>query len=266
MNTNKSEDFKSFTNEKFTSQEKDILEKNKKFFSADRKYVRAMLEIIDGNSDISIRILDWFVANYSKKNNTAYRIKINGVVNIFNVNIEYKKQLNGYSKQYFDPFCRKKKIIYSYKNNKSTSEINFVSSIGQLNFFQWAIRNKVIKYVQLHLKEIEHDMKETTKLNKEKKLAALLNASEDSDSDGDTSKIHDPDPVICSSKDINSLHISPNRKTSSCKSSSNKSSNSKSSNSKSDSDNRTRRQQLSRSVYDHGIKKSNIPIKLDFDS
>lgn len=261
MDSYKSEDFKSFTNEKFTSQEKDILEKNKKFFSADQKYVQAMLDIIDGNSNISIRVLDWFVANYSKKKNTAYKIKINSVVNIFNVNIEYKKQLNGYSKQYFDPFCRKKKIIYSYKNNTSVSEINFVSSIGQLNFFQWAIRNKVIKYVQEHLKEIENDMKETSKLNKEKKLAALLNANEDSDSDVDLTKNSDPDPVICSSSKIKSLHISPAKKTSSSKSSSNKLSNSKS-----DSDSRSRRQQLSKSVYDYGIKKSNIPIKLDFDS
>jgi hypothetical protein len=67
MDTNKSEDFKSTTNEKFTSKERDILEKNKKFFSADRKYIDIMLDIIDGPSDISIRVLDWFVANYSKK-------------------------------------------------------------------------------------------------------------------------------------------------------------------------------------------------------
>jgi hypothetical protein len=261
MNLNKSEDFKSYTDEKFTSKEKDILEKNKKFFSADQKYIQEMLDIIDGKSDISIRVLDWFVANYSKKKNTAYKIKINGVDNIFNVNIEYKNQLNGYSKQYFDPFCRKKKIIYSYKNKNWGSEINFVSSIGQLNFFQWAIRNKVIKYVQMHLKEIENDMKETSKLNKEKKLAALSNALDDSDSDTDIIRNDEADPVICSSDKINSVHISPAKKSSNCRSS-----NSKSSNSKSDSENsRSKRQQLSKSVYDHGIKKSNIPIKLDFD-
>ena len=251
MDAIKSEDFKSTTNEKFTSKERDILEKNKKFFSADRKYIDAMLDIIDGNSDISIRVLDWFVANYSKKNNTVYKIRINGTDNIFNVNIEYKNQLNGYSKQYFDPFCRKKKVIYSYKNNDGGKDINFVSSIGQLNFFQWAIRNKVIKYVQRHLKEIEEDMKETSKLNKEKKLAALSSAGNDSDINNDLHvRNDDPDPIICSSDKINSVHISPAKKIS---------------NSKSDSDNRNKRQQLSKSVYDHGIKKSNIPIKLDFN-
>lgn len=249
MDINKSEDFKSATNEKFTSKEKDILEKNKNFFSTDRKYIDAMLEIIDGKSDISIRVLDWFVANYSKKNNTIYKIKINGVDNIFNVNIEYKNQLNGYSKQYFDPFCRKKKVIYSYKNNDGCKDINFVSSIGQLNFFQWAIRNKVIRYVQLHLKEIENDMKETSKQNKEKKIAALKEI-DDEISDEDEKMNDDPDPIICSSDKINSLHISPLKK---------------SSNSKSDSENKNKRQQLSKSVYEYGIKKSNIPIKLDFE-
>jgi ribosome assembly protein YihI (activator of Der GTPase) len=249
MNTNKSDDFKSTTNEKFTSKERDILEKNSKFFSADRKYVDAMLDIIDGKSDISIRVLDWFVANYSKKKNIIYKIRINGITNYFNVNIEYKNQLNGYSKQYFDPFCRKKKVIYIYRNNNGGSVINFVSSIGQLNFFQWAIRNKIIKYVQLHLKEIEQDMKDTSKINKEKKLAMIM-TNNNVDSNIMPIINDDPDPIICSSDKINCLHISPVKR---------------SSNSKSDSDNRNKRQQLSKSVYDYGIKKSNIPIKLDFD-
>ena len=246
----KSEDFKSTSNEKFTSKEKDILEKNKKFYSADRKYINEMLEIINGESDISIRVLDWFVANYSKKNNTYYKIRINGREEFFYVNNEYKNQLNGYSKQYFDPFCRKKKVIYCYKNNDGGKDINFVSSIGQLNFFQWAIRNKVIRYVQTHLKAIECDMKETSKLNKEKKLYQL-NKSNNTDMIEKEIMISDePDPVICSSDKINNICISPIKKSSA---------------SKSDSENKSRRQQLSRSVYDVGIKKSNIPIKLDFD-
>ena len=108
MNDNRTEEFKSASNEKFTPKERDILEKNKNFFSSDPKYIKEMLEIINGESEISIRVLDWFVANYSKKNNTSYRIKINERDEYFYVNNEYKNQLNGYSKLYFDPFCRKK--------------------------------------------------------------------------------------------------------------------------------------------------------------
>lgn len=249
MNASTSEDFKSFNNEKFTSKEIDILEKNKKFFSTDRKYVQAMLEIIDGKSNISIRVLDWFVANYSKKNNTAYKIKVNSSDSIFNVHIEYKNQLSGYSKQYFDPFCRKKKIIYTYHANNGGKDINFLSSIGQLNFFRWAIRFKVIQYVERHLKEIETDMKETTKLNKEKKLASQNSSSTKIEHYNDNHRNNDADPIICSSEKILNVHISPLKKTLN----------------KTDSDTRSRRQQLSKSVYEHGIKKSNIPIKLDFD-
>src|SRR5271154_5760781 len=151
-----SEDFKLVkTTEKFNTTELEILAKNKKFFSTDRKYIDALLEIINGESNISIRVLDWFVSNYSKKKNTVYKIRINGKEDYFYVNNEYKNQLNSYSKWYFDPFCRKQKLIYSYKDKNNKNNISFYSSIGQLNFFQWAIRNKVIKYVQSHIKEIE---------------------------------------------------------------------------------------------------------------
>lgn len=247
-----SEDFKSASNEKFTSKEKDILEKNKKFFSTDRKYIDAMLEIINGESEISIRVLDWFVANYSKKNNTFYKIKINGKEDFFYVNNEYKNQLNGYSKLYFDPFCRKKKVVYTYRDKDNDKKsLSFISSIGQLNFFQWAIRNKVIIYVKLHIKEIEQDMKETSKKNKEKKAASnSINDNDDEDDIKEYIKNNDPDPVICSSDKINSLHISPMKKIVQPKS---------------ESDKKNKRQQLSKSVYEVGIKKSNMPIKLDFD-
>ena len=131
-----------------------------------------MLEIINGESTISIRLLDWFVSNYSKKYNTFYKIRVNDRAQFFYVHSEYKNQLHGYSKKYFDPFCRKnsKKVIYKYSSKLDNSKtITFLTSIGQLNFFQWAIRYKVIKYVQLHIKQIENDMKEVNKLNKERK-------------------------------------------------------------------------------------------------
>lgn len=248
MEIGRSEDFKSYSNERFSPRELDILEKNKRFFSSNPKYISLMLEIINGESIISIRLLDWFVSNYSKKYNTFYKIKVNGREEYFYVNNEYKNQLNGYSKQYFDPFCRKKKIIYTYRNKLDNKKIIFISSIGQLNFFQWSLRNKVITYVQRHLEEIEKDMKETSKLNKEKKMAILKEVSEKREKEHVVDDL--PDPVICSSDRINSVKISPV---------------SKKCDGETKSERRYRRQQLSRSVYDYGIKKSNIPIRLDFE-
>ena len=238
-------DFKSENN--FTPNELAILEKNKNFFSTNKKYVESMLKIINRDSDISIRILDWFVANYSKKNNTFYRIIINGRNSLFYVNNEYKNQLKGYSKHYFDPFCRKKKVIYTYKENKEV--IRFNSSIGQLNFFQWAIRNKIIVYVQKHINEIRNDMIKTFKLAKKKKLEAEKEAEKAELEVSEPEVYTKPDPVICSSDKVNSVQISSTIK----KTLMNKNSG------------KVKRQQLSKSVYDFGIKNSNISTVLDFD-
>jgi hypothetical protein len=240
-------DFKPFdSDDKFSSKEEDILARNQKFFSFDSKYIDTMLKIIEGKSNISIRVLDWFVANYSKKNNTYYKISISGSKSLFYVHNEYKNQLNGYSKLYFDPFCRKKKIVYRYQYDDR--DINFVTSIGQLNFFQWAIRNKVIKYVENNVEKIELDMKVTNKANREKKLNIVNEPESESEEEEDRSK---PDPAICSSDSISTFMISPNKKVSST--------------TRSDSEKRKKRQQLSKSVYQSGIKKYNVNICLDFD-
>ena len=184
------------TDKEFNSKELAILEKNKKFFSHDAKYVRTMLKIINGDSEISIRLLDWFVSNYSKKNNTSYTIKINDVKSSFVVHNEYKNQLNGYSKTYFDPFCRKEKIVYYYKDNNKRHRIAFNSSIGQLNFFQWAIRNRIIIYVQNHIEDIDRDMKITAKENKVKKELLLKEQLRLSEVFSNISDESDTNPIL----------------------------------------------------------------------
>ena len=101
--------------------------------------------------------IEWIVINYAEENNVFYIIRSGGVKRPFYVYTEYKNELNGYSKKYFDPFCRKRKIIYSYKvPGKPT--ITFISSIAQLNFFKWAIENKIVDYVIDHFDAIFKDM------------------------------------------------------------------------------------------------------------
>lgn len=94
---------------------------------------------------ISLRIIDWFVTNYSKK----YNIIIN---NNFIVFLEYKSQLKAYTKKIFDPFCRRQRIICCYHNTK----IN--TTLGQLNFFRWTIENNILEYVEQNTERIENDM------------------------------------------------------------------------------------------------------------
>jgi len=120
-----------------------------------------ILPIITSNSNISIRVLDWFVTNYSKKYNIIYNLNgqdINGD-KFFNVFLQYKCQLKSYKKKLFDPFCRKQRIAFHYDENKCV-----VTTIGQLNFFRWAIRYGVLKYVEDHLNEITTDMISSNKV------------------------------------------------------------------------------------------------------
>ena len=111
--------------------------------------INQMLPIIMGESKLSIRILDWFVTNYSKYKKVKYNL--NNVS--FNVWMDYKGQLKGYKKKLFDPFCRKKRIPFYYCQDKY-----IITTIGQLNFFRWAISNKIIDYVDNHFTEIYNDM------------------------------------------------------------------------------------------------------------
>ena len=108
-----------------------------------------MLKIINGESKISLRIVDWFTTNYAKKNYTVYDIEEKR----FKVYNDYKLKLKAYSKKRFDPFCRWDRISIPYKNNKEIQ-----TTIGQLNFFRWAIENSVIDYIEKNYDDIEVDM------------------------------------------------------------------------------------------------------------
>ena len=109
------------------------------------KYVQQMIDIIEGNSILSLRLLDWFVTKYSKKYNIKYNIDSNNFDfdNKFVVHISYKAQLRAYKKEHFDPFRRRKKFFYTFKQNN----VKIPTTIGQLHFFKWAFDNNIIDYV-----------------------------------------------------------------------------------------------------------------------
>lgn len=123
-----------------------------KFYSQSHN-LDQLLPILQGTSKISLRVLDWFVTNYSKQYDIIYNIKKGTTTRQMVVHSGYKAQLKGYSKKYFDPFCRKKRIYFEYAVGKEIE-----TTVGQLNFFRWAIENKIIDYVTEHLQTIVNDM------------------------------------------------------------------------------------------------------------
>jgi len=123
------------------------------FYIDHKEYILEIKNIVDQNNILSLRILDWFITNYSKK----FHIIIN---DNFNVYQSYKLMLKSFSKRYFDPFCRKNKIKFFFPE----SETDFIeTSCGQLCFFKWCFENNILDFVKKNLTIIEDDMKNSLK-------------------------------------------------------------------------------------------------------
>jgi len=113
-----------------------------------------LLSILQGNSEISLRLVDYFVTNYAKKMNTSFTKENRHFLVYFN----YKRELNAYSKRLFDPFCRRERIQF-----EARGQTPFVTTVGQLNFFRWFIEKEIYDYVLTNRESIEKDMNNTLK-------------------------------------------------------------------------------------------------------
>lgn len=135
----------------------DLLLKNLMDFYSNKENLQRMMRIINGETKISLRIIDWFVTNYAKKYYTVYELPSirNGKKETvrFKVYNDYKLKLKAYSKRRFDPFCRWERISVPYDEEKIME-----TTIGQLNFFKWAIENYIIQFIENNYEEIENDM------------------------------------------------------------------------------------------------------------
>ncbi len=133
----------------YTTQNSLLLKNLMSFYDKDNNLDR-MLGIINGESPISLRIVDWFATNYAKQRFTVYTLTSGRRFKVYN---DYKLKLRAYSKKRFDPFCRWDRITIPYKENKCIQ-----TTIGQLNFFKWALENEVVKYIEENYGDIEKDM------------------------------------------------------------------------------------------------------------
>ena len=160
-----------------------LFDKLKLFYNSDN--MGKLLPIINGETKLSLRIIDWFVTNYTKKNNIILynkkrkivtkkspksklesktkKTKYEYVDEQFNIFLNYKSQLKAYSKKNFDPFCRRERLNFFYDNDN-----HIVTTIGQLNFFKWGIENKVLDYIETHLEKIDKDMNTNIKREEDK--------------------------------------------------------------------------------------------------
>jgi|TARA_B100000902_G_scaffold10883_1_gene13285 hypothetical protein len=120
----------------------------------DRKInMESLVEILQDRSLVSLRMIDWFVTKYARKHSTYYVVEGKN----FSVYTNYKSQLKAYSKKQMDPFCRRDRVLLS----KHGSEI--ITTIGQMNFFRWAIENRILKYIYDNYDILDKEMKTDNK-------------------------------------------------------------------------------------------------------
>jgi hypothetical protein len=152
-----------------------------------------LVNILNGSSIISLRLIEYFVVNYVLKNKLKFNKSqyntdkkylvnnLNGIVykkqkkkventydNIFMVHDNYKSQLKQYNKKNFDPFCRSHRIKLFY-DTKSKENHYFDTTVAQLNFFKWAISNNILDYILDNLEAIEEAMSNYEKYIKQEK-------------------------------------------------------------------------------------------------
>lgn len=110
-----------------------LLEALRRFFEVP-DHTQQLKDILEHRRGVSLRNLEWFVTNYSRQTNVTYKTSTGRQ---FTVHVAYKSSLDGYSKKFFDPFCRTERIDFQ----------GFTTTVAQLNFIRWCIVNGIVDYI-----------------------------------------------------------------------------------------------------------------------
>ena len=161
-------------------------------FYANQPEIDKVLTYLNGEAPLSLRIIDWFVTKYSRKSFVRY--PLNGQE--FLVYLSYKGQLKAYSKQYFDPNCRRERIMFTIPHHEP-----FMTTIGKLNFFRWALESNILEYMEAHEEEIRTGynsyLKETIQIQKRNKTLSSTASSTSSTVSTDSMTDTRPADLLC---------------------------------------------------------------------
>lgn len=127
------------------SQEMIVIKNFESFFYQSNNY-EILLNFLQNQNKISLRVIDYFLTNYCQNNKV--------MLDKFNVYQSYKIQLKNFHKKYFDPCSRGLRVPFFYQKDKC-----ILTTICQLNFFKWFIENKIDKYVLENYEMIKKHMK-----------------------------------------------------------------------------------------------------------
>lgn len=175
-----------------------LLLKSLMTFFEDKKNVDIMVPIVTESSPVSLRVLDWFITNYSR-DHTKTIVKDELLLD-FDVYNSYKAQLKAFNKKLFDPFCRLhgsgkiKKFRFRYGSDRF-----IMTTTGQLNFFKWAIENNIIAYVMRHYDTIKADLKQKESRKRSSTTSSEVFTTSTSSAADDDVLLSSPTPMSSSS-------------------------------------------------------------------
>ncbi len=159
-----------FAENSLTVRQKTRLEQISPFYD-DEKVEKLLLPVVLQEYDISLRALDWFVVNYCKRKRIVAQTtgpQGREAINIFK---EYKDSLRHWRRRNFDPFRRRERVYFSWR------DVEYTTTVGQLNFLRWAEQKGVIAQARNNLGDVERDMLTTLGKSKQrrKERPVLLN-------------------------------------------------------------------------------------------
>ena len=135
-----------------------ILSNALKFYSKSDNYhkLRKIINHKPGknyeNGKVSLRLIDWFITNYTKENKTSIKKK-DGV---FIIHEKYKQMIKSYHKKKIDPFNRNCEIITIKLDKISNNSLE--TSLCQMQFIKWIIEYEILDYIIEHQDAIHTDL------------------------------------------------------------------------------------------------------------
>lgn len=147
-----------------TEKEKIVSKELARFY--DKEKIEKIKPIINQEHDISLRLIDWTLTNYSKKNCIKYKLSNGQIIDVFE---SYKNYMTSYKRNIlFDLFRRGKCSKVIYGNGKDDF---IISGIKQLNSFRCVLEIELIEYIIKNKEKIETDMRVSLRRSAVKKNA-----------------------------------------------------------------------------------------------
>lgn len=136
-----------------------LIETLSSYFYSDTNRIQRVRPYLEKTSNISLRLIDWYVSVYVKNNPVLLHD------NTFDISNSHSLHLKSYSKRLFDPFQRNECI------RLHLSDSDYIdTTISQLNFFKWASQNGVLDHIENNVGDIQKLFQEKKEIKAQKRI------------------------------------------------------------------------------------------------